>query len=109
MSTGGTHFLLPPLPIFLLPISKPIYPGITSRKSRALDFDYLSTADAIHFDIAVARVLETDGEDMQNCERSCFFSAAHAAKDSRIALALARRVGLDLPLARAPQRNNTST
>ena len=33
-----------------------------------------------------SRVLETDGEDMQNRERSCFFSAAHAAKDSGIAL-----------------------
>jgi 3-hydroxyisobutyrate dehydrogenase len=50
---------------------------------------------------AASRVLETDGEDMQNREHSCFFSAAHAAKDSGIALALARRVGLDLPLARA--------
>jgi 3-hydroxyisobutyrate dehydrogenase len=38
---------------------------------------------------------------MQNREHSCFFSAAHAAKDSGIALALARRVGLDLPLAHA--------
>src|SRR6266404_1936526 len=30
---------------------------------------------------ANSRVLETDGEDMQNREHSCFFSAAHAAKD----------------------------
>ena len=50
---------------------------------------------------ANSRVLETDGEDMQNREHSCFFSAAHAAKDSGIALGLARGVGLDLPLARA--------
>jgi 3-hydroxyisobutyrate dehydrogenase len=50
---------------------------------------------------AASRVLETDGEDMQNREHSCFFSAAHAAKDSGIALALARSLGLDLPLARA--------
>ena len=50
---------------------------------------------------AASRVLETDGEDMQNREHSCFFSAAHAAKDSRIALELARQPGLDLPLARA--------
>jgi 3-hydroxyisobutyrate dehydrogenase len=47
------------------------------------------------------RVLETDGEDMQNREHSCFFSALHAAKDSGIALELARSLGLDLPLARA--------
>src|SRR5437868_5754065 len=49
---------------------------------------------------AASRVLETDGEDMQNREHSCFFSAAHAAKDSGIALELARNLGLDLPLAR---------
>jgi 3-hydroxyisobutyrate dehydrogenase len=50
---------------------------------------------------ANSRVLETDGEDMQNREHTCFFSAAHAAKDSGIALELARSVGVDLPLARA--------
>ncbi|MGH9554027.1 MAG: NAD(P)-dependent oxidoreductase, partial [Terriglobales bacterium] len=50
---------------------------------------------------ANSRVLETDGEDMQNREHSCFFSAAHAAKDSSIALELGRSLGLDLPLARA--------
>ena len=50
---------------------------------------------------AASRVLETDGEDMQNREHSCFFSAAHAAKDSGIALALARKLGLNLPLAHA--------
>ena len=50
---------------------------------------------------ANSRVLETDGEDMENREHSCFFSAAHAAKDSGIALELARQSGLDLPLARA--------
>jgi len=48
-----------------------------------------------------SRVLETDGEDRQNPEHSCFFSAAHAAKDSRIAMELVRNLGLDLPLARA--------
>jgi 3-hydroxyisobutyrate dehydrogenase-like beta-hydroxyacid dehydrogenase len=50
---------------------------------------------------AASRVLQTDGEDMQNRDHACFFSAAHAAKDSGIALALAQRAGLDLPLARA--------
>src|SRR5687767_4794397 len=39
---------------------------------------------------ANARVLQTDGEDMQNREHSCYFSAAHAAKDSGIALSLAK-------------------
>src|SRR5437879_2247035 len=50
---------------------------------------------------AASRVLETDGEDMQNREHACFFSAAHAAKDNGIALELARSLSLDLPLARA--------
>ena len=50
---------------------------------------------------ANSRVLETDGEDMQNRDHSCFFSAAHAAKDSGIAVELARQLGLELPLARA--------
>src|SRR5947208_13945691 len=50
---------------------------------------------------AASRVLETDGEDMQNREHTCFFSAAHAAKDSGMALDLARSLGLDLPLAQA--------
>ncbi len=50
---------------------------------------------------ANSRVLETDGEDMQNREHSCYFSAAHAAKDSGIALELARDSGLTLPLAEA--------
>ncbi|HEY1867512.1 MAG TPA: NAD(P)-dependent oxidoreductase [Candidatus Cybelea sp.] len=50
---------------------------------------------------ANSRVLETDGADMQNREHDVYFSAAHAAKDSGIALALAGDVEVDLPLARA--------
>jgi 3-hydroxyisobutyrate dehydrogenase len=49
-------------------------------------------------------VLQTDGEDMQNREHSCFFSAAHAAKDSGIALKLAKTQGLNLPLAAATKK-----
>jgi len=52
---------------------------------------------------AGSRVLVTDGEDMQNRAHDCFFSAAHAAKDSGIAVALAKEVGLELPLAEATQ------
>jgi 3-hydroxyisobutyrate dehydrogenase len=72
----------------------------------------LALGDALGLDLTVlreifsqtganSRVLETDGEDMQNREHSCFFSAAHAAKDSGIALSLGRAAGLDLPLAGA--------
>lgn len=50
---------------------------------------------------AASRVLQTDGEDMQNRDHSCFFSASHAAKDSGIALALAKKEKLNLPLAAA--------
>lgn len=50
---------------------------------------------------ANSRVLETDGADMQNREHDVYFSAEHAAKDSGIALALARECDLSLPLARA--------
>jgi len=53
---------------------------------------------------AGSRVLQTDGEDMQNRDHSCFFSAAHAAKDSGIALHLAENAGLELPLARATKQ-----
>ncbi len=50
---------------------------------------------------ANSRVLETDGADMQNRDHDVYFSAAHAAKDSGIALELAKQNGLNLPLARA--------
>ncbi|HEV3158294.1 MAG TPA: NAD(P)-dependent oxidoreductase [Candidatus Baltobacteraceae bacterium] len=50
---------------------------------------------------ANSRVLETDGADMQSREHDTYFSAAHAAKDSHIAIALARELGLDVPVAEA--------
>jgi 3-hydroxyisobutyrate dehydrogenase len=53
---------------------------------------------------ANSRVLQTDGEDMQNREHSCFFSAAHAAKDSGIALKLSKEQKLNLPLAAATRK-----
>jgi 3-hydroxyisobutyrate dehydrogenase len=75
----------------------------------------LGLGDALGIDLTVLRevfaqtgansqVLKTDGEDMQNREHSCFFSAAHAAKDSGIALKLARTRGLKLPLAAATKK-----
>ncbi len=50
---------------------------------------------------ANSRVLETDGEDMENRDHECYFSSAHASKDSGIALDLAEDAGLNLPLAEA--------
>ena len=72
----------------------------------------LGLADALGLDLAMvrevfsqtganARVLQTDGEDMQNREHSCYFSAEHAAKDSGLALALGKQKKLELPLAAA--------
>lgn len=52
---------------------------------------------------AASRVLETDGADMEAREHEVYFSAAHAAKDSGIALALAREAGLTLPVAAAAE------
>jgi len=67
----------------------------------ALDLDLKMLREVFSQTGAASRVLETDGEDMQNREHSCYFSAAHAAKDSGIAIELARSLGLNLPLARA--------
>ena len=72
----------------------------------------LGLADAMGLDLDVVRevfsqtganshVLETDGEDMVIKDHECYFSADHAAKDSGIALKLAKIEGLNLPLAKA--------
>ena len=50
---------------------------------------------------ANSRVLETDGDDMQNREHDVFFSASHAAKDSHIAIDLAKKAGIEVPVAEA--------
>jgi 3-hydroxyisobutyrate dehydrogenase len=50
---------------------------------------------------ANSQVLKTDGEDMQNRAHECYFSAAHAAKDSTIAWVLGCEAGLSLPIALA--------
>ncbi|MEM9227854.1 MAG: NAD(P)-dependent oxidoreductase, partial [Verrucomicrobiota bacterium] len=50
---------------------------------------------------ANSRVLETDAEDMITRDHECYFSAEHAAKDSGIALKLAKDKKLKLPLAAA--------
>jgi 3-hydroxyisobutyrate dehydrogenase-like beta-hydroxyacid dehydrogenase len=72
----------------------------------------LGLGDALGLDLAVlrevfsqtganSRVLETDGADMQAREHDCYFSAAHAAKDSGIALDLAKDAGIKTPLGEA--------
>jgi 3-hydroxyisobutyrate dehydrogenase len=67
----------------------------------ALGLDLATLREVFSQTGAASRVLQTDGEDMQNREHSCFFSAEHAAKDSGIALALGKAKRLNLPLAAA--------
>ena len=75
----------------------------------------LGLGEALGLDLAMLRevfsqtgansqVLKTDGEDMQKRDHACFFSAAHAAKDSGIALKLGKAQGLTLPLAAATKQ-----
>jgi 3-hydroxyisobutyrate dehydrogenase len=70
----------------------------------ALGLDLRMVAEVFSQTGADSRVLETDGPDMIDREHSTFFSAAHAAKDSGIALALARQQGLHLPLLEASKK-----
>ena len=67
----------------------------------ALGIDLTLLRDVFSQTGAASRVLETDGEDMQQRAHDCYFSAAHAAKDSAIALNLAKNLGLSLPVAEA--------
>jgi 3-hydroxyisobutyrate dehydrogenase-like beta-hydroxyacid dehydrogenase len=52
---------------------------------------------------ANSRVLETDGDDMITREHECYFSAAHAAKDSGIANTMAGLAGIAVPLSHAAE------
>lgn len=70
----------------------------------ALGLDVTMLREVLAQTGANSRVLVTDGEDMQNREHSCFFSAAHAAKDSGIAYKLAKQAGLDLPVNAATKK-----
>jgi len=73
--------------------------GLGLGRALGLDLDMLREVFAQTG--AQSQVLKTDGEDMQNRSHDCYFSAAHAAKDSGIAHQLALDCGLNLPLARA--------
>lgn len=71
---------------------------------QALGLDLSTLREVFGQTGAASRVLQTDGEDMQKRDHSCFFSAAHAAKDSGIALKLAKEMKLKLPLAEATKK-----
>jgi 3-hydroxyisobutyrate dehydrogenase len=70
----------------------------------ALGLDLIMLREVFSQTGANSRVLETDGGDMQNRDHSCFFSGAHAAKDSGIALNLGKKLKMDLPLAAATKK-----
>jgi len=67
----------------------------------ALGLDLAMLREVFALTGAASQVLKTDGEDMQNRAHDCYFSAAHAAKDSGIAWTLGCQAGLSLPLAAA--------
>lgn len=68
---------------------------------QALGLDLAMLVEVFSQTGANSRVLQTDSDDMINRDHDCYFSASHAAKDSGIALDLARQAGLNLPLAAA--------
>jgi 3-hydroxyisobutyrate dehydrogenase len=70
----------------------------------ALGLDLTMLREVLSQTGANSQVLKTDGEDMQKRDHACFFSAAHAAKDSGIALKLGKRRGLKLPLTAATKK-----
>ncbi len=67
----------------------------------ALGLDLKLLCDIFSQTGANSRVLETDAADMLARDHDCFFSAEHAAKDSGIALKLAKSCGIKAPLAAA--------
>ena len=68
---------------------------------QALGLDLKTLMEVFSQTGANSRVLVTDGEDMVNRDHACFFSGAHAAKDSGIAYELGKQAKLELPLAKA--------
>ncbi len=72
--------------------------------AHALKLDLSTVMEVFSQTGANSRVLATDGDDMKNRDHSCFFSGAHAAKDSGIALALGKQQKLNLPLATATKK-----
>lgn len=69
----------------------------------ALGLDLAALKEVFSQTGANSRVLETDGDDMITREHDCYFSAAHAAKDSGIANAMANSVGVAVPLSSATE------
>lgn len=73
--------------------------GLGLGQALGLDLDILR--EVFSQTGANSQVLKTDGEDMQNRDHECYFSADHAAKDSTIAWVLGCESGINMPLAAA--------
>lgn len=73
--------------------------GLGLGQALGLDLDMLR--EVFSQTGANSQVLKTDGEDMQNRDHECYFSADHAAKDSTIAWVLGCESGINLPLSAA--------
>jgi len=73
--------------------------GLGLGQALGLDLDMLREVFAQTG--ANSQVLKTDGADMQARDHECYFSGAHAAKDSTIAWVLGAQAGLNLPLSAA--------
>jgi len=69
----------------------------------ALGLDLQMLSEVFSQTGANSRVLETDAEDMIDRDHECWFSAAHAEKDSGIANELGAEQGIELPLSLATQ------
>lgn len=69
----------------------------------ALGLDLAAVSEVFSQTGANSRVLATDGPDMIAREHEVYFSAAHAAKDSGIANAMARRAGVAVPVSEATE------
>ncbi len=69
----------------------------------ALGFDPAMLVEIFAKTGADSRVLATDSADMIHREHDCYFSVAHAAKDSGIANALAVAAGVSTPLSHATE------
>ena len=85
---------------------------LRSRKARyggCLGLDLKMLCEIFSQTGANSRVLETDAEDMIIRDHDCYFSAEHAAKDSGIALEIAKAQGIETPLAQATFDNTRSS
>ncbi|MBK1826123.1 NAD(P)-dependent oxidoreductase [Haloferula rosea] len=70
---------------------------------QALGLDLAMLKEVFSQTGANSRVLETDADDMIDRDHDCYFSAAHAAKDSGIANELAAASGVEVPLSQATE------